>query len=122
MDLNVVELTLLLVAGHFFADYVFQSDYMARGKNRNRPPENVPPGQRVMTVWPYILTAHAGVHGTIVGLITGVWWLGLAEAVCHWLIDFGKCENWYGIHFDQGMHFFLKLVWVELALRYGGIA
>lgn len=117
-----VEMGLLLLAGHAFADYPLQSDFMARGKNRNRPIENVPPGQTPMTVWPYILTAHATVHGTFVGVITGIWWLGLLEALAHWCIDFGKCENWYGIHADQWAHIAFKGLWLAIAVYLGSAA
>ena len=101
---------LKLLIGHAFADFVFQTEWIAKYKNRHRqsPP---PPGQKQQTVWPYILTAHALVHGSFVWAITGNVWLGLAETFCHWIIDFGKCENWYGVHFDQSAHIFCKILW-----------
>lgn len=117
-----IEMGLLLFAGHAFADFPLQTDFIARGKNRNRPPQNIPPGQKPMTVWPYMLTAHATIHGTFVGIITGIWWLGIAEAVAHWCIDFGKCENWYGIHADQIMHYVAKACWLSIAIWIGATA
>ena len=39
------------------------------------------------------MTAHAMIHGAGVYIVTGIWWLGLAEAACHWLIDFNKCDE-----------------------------
>ncbi len=103
-----------LIVGHALADFALQSDSMARGKNRHREPVGVPPGQTPQTIWPYWLTAHALIHGGVVALVTGRWELGLAEAVLHWLIDFGKCENWYGIHEDQSMHLVCKCAWWAL--------
>ena len=100
-----------LLVGHAVADFWAQSDALAQMKNRNRPNTRVPPGQKPQTMWPYALTAHALMHGGVVALITGNVWLGIAETVAHWLIDFGKCENWYGIHEDQTMHVGCKLVW-----------
>lgn len=97
-----------LVIGHFVCDFWAQSGDLARMKNRNRTPE-VPPGQRPMTVWPYALTAHAAMHGAAVTLITGSIACGLFETCTHWLIDFGKCENRYGIHMDQYLHLASKL-------------
>ena len=32
----------------------------------------------------------------------------------HWLIDFGKCEKWFGIHVDQGLHVACKVLWCVL--------
>lgn len=107
---------MLLIVAHFWADFVFQSDAMAKGKNRNRPvdPNLLPPGQKVQTVWPYYLTAHAVIHGSLVTLVTGTIWVGIAEIVAHWIIDFGKCENWYGIHQDQALHLLCKIIYAIL--------
>ncbi len=95
-----------LLVGHAVADFALQIDSMARGKNRHRKPEQ--------TVWPYWLTSHALIHGGAVALATGVPALGALEAVSHWLIDFGKCENWYGIHTDQALHVWCKVAWWAL--------
>lgn len=101
-----------LIIGHALADFTFQTDAMAKGKNRNRPvdPAVIPPGQKLQTVWPYWLTSHALIHAGMVGVVLGRWDLALVEFVVHWFIDFGKCENWYGIHVDQGAHVVTKFV------------
>ena len=104
----------LLLLGHFVADFALQSDSMARGKNRHRKPENVPPGQRPMVVWPYWLSAHAGTHSAAVYLVTGSVYLSVAEFAAHCFIDFAKCENWTTIHADQGLHMASKVLWVLL--------
>lgn len=112
-----------LLVGHAVADFWAQSDALAQMKNRNRPNTRVPPGQKPQVMWPYALTAHALMHGAAVsGLLL---WFGvdpvvafnllLAETIAHWLIDFGKCENWYGIHLDQCLHVLCKILWVYLA-------
>lgn len=105
-----------LIAGHALADFALQSDAMAVGKNRNRPvdPAKIPPGQKPQTVWPYWLASHALIHGLVVSLITGVWWLGALEAVVHFCIDFAKCESWTGIHTDQALHVACKVLWTVL--------
>ena len=103
-----------LFIGHAFADFVFQTEWIAKNKNRHAgPPAGYDPKLHgpVQTVWPYVLTAHALVHGGIVWIITGNVWLGLAETICHWMIDFWKCEKWYGIHEDQFAHAICKVVW-----------
>jgi hypothetical protein len=106
-------LFLKLMMGHALADFALQSPDMAKGKNRNRKPDMavVPPGQTYQPTWVYWLTAHALIHGLVVWLITGQWWLAVAETVAHWLIDFGKCDNYYGIHVDQGLHVACKVLW-----------
>lgn len=103
-----------LLIGHAFADFVFQSDTMAQRKNRNRPidPKSIPPGAKPQAIWFYFLTSHALVHGGVVWLLTGSPWYGLMETFLHWLIDFGKCENKYGIHVDQALHIFCKIAYV----------
>lgn len=106
-----------LLIGHAVMDFWAQSDALARMKNRHRAPE-VPPGQRPMTIWPYALTSHALMHGAAVAVVTGSVGLGIAEAVSHWLIDFGKCENWYGIHADQAAHVVCKLAWLWYAASF----
>ena len=102
-----------LIIGHAFADFVFQTDTMAKGKNRHRKTEP-PPGANYQPTWGYWLTAHSLIHGGTVWLITQNVLLGRAETICHWIIDFGKCENWYGIHRDQAMHIACKVLWIIL--------
>ena len=103
----------VLCLGPFVADYPLQSDFIARGKNRFLPldPSTIPPGQTPMTVWPWVLTAHAGTHAAAVFLITGSALLAILELISHWLIDYGKCANRYGIHADQFAHIACKAVW-----------
>lgn len=101
-----------LIVGHAIMDFWAQSDALAQMKNRHRPNTRFPPGQKPQIMWPYALGAHALHHGAAVALITGSVWLGAAEAVCHAAIDFGKCENWYGIHVDQAAHLICKLLWI----------
>jgi len=100
----------LLMVGHAVSDFALQSESMARGKNRNRKTEP-PPGAKYQPTWHYWLTAHALVHGGAVAIVTGSLGLGIAETVVHWVTDFGKCENWYGIHTDQGIHVGSKVMW-----------
>lgn len=112
----MTELFFKLVIGHAIADYWAQSDALAKMKNRNRDSSAFcPPGQKPQAVWPYALAAHALMHGAAVWAITGSMWLGIAETVAHGVIDFGKCENWYGMHADQAMHVGCKAAWTVLA-------
>jgi hypothetical protein len=112
----IVELFLKMLVGHAVMDFWAQSDALAKMKNRHRDPAAfAPPGQKPQQMWFYALTAHALMHGAAVWFITGSVWLFLAETVAHWIIDFGKCDNWYGIHADQTMHIVCKLAWSLIA-------
>lgn len=109
-------LLFMLVIGHFIADYPLQSDFIGRGKNRFRPvdPRTIPPGQVPQTVWPWIMTAHASTHAAAVFIVLGSPVLALFELISHWIIDYGKCANKYGIHADQSMHIGCKVLWLFL--------
>ena len=103
-----------LLAGHALADYSLQTEPMAVCKCRRA----VHPLQASVP-WFYWLTAHAGIHGAVVGGLVrwfGYSWdiaigLGMAETFVHWMIDFAKCGRLFGIHVDQALHAFCKLAW-----------
>jgi hypothetical protein len=115
--LTVPEMLFWLVTSHAVMDFWAQSDALAKMKNRHRDPAAFcPPGQKPQAMWGYALTAHALMHGAGVALVTGSVSLGIAETASHWLIDFGKCDNLYGIHCDQALHIACKLVWLAVAL------
>ena len=103
-----------LLAGHALMDYSLQTDPMAVCKCRRA---NNPLQQSVP--WYYWLTAHALIHGGMVGVLFqwryGDWNLAvafaIAETVVHWFIDFGKCEKLYGMHVDQSLHVLCKVLW-----------
>ena len=98
-----LDLLILLILGHFFADYPLQGDKMAVEKC---------PGKDVTLDWRWWLTAHAGTHGFVVALLTGIPLLGIAEMVAHGLIDFAKCRLGCTLIVDQAMHWACKLIWV----------
>jgi Protein of unknown function (DUF3307) len=96
-----------LLIGHAAADFVFQTDTMARAKSRHSEfggsqGASFPP-------WYYWLTAHSLVHGGAVYLLTGSMLLGLVETALHCVIDFAKCERWIGFHQDQALHIVCKV-------------
>jgi hypothetical protein len=107
-------LLLFLLAGHALMDFALQSETMATCKCRkcDNPIAKAVP-------WYYWLTAHSTLHGAAVGAVIrwfGYDWqvvaaFGLAETAFHWVIDHGKCQRWYGIHIDQGLHVACKLLW-----------
>ena len=103
-----------LCIGHAFADYAFQTDFMARAKNRHNPitfgdvPTDAPPG----TLWMFVLSAHSAIHAGMVWILTGCGWLGLAEFILHWLIDWLRMESKISFRTDQFAHLGCKLVYV----------
>ena len=76
-----VDLLIMLILGHFLGDFPLQGDKMAVEKC---------PGKDVTLSWKWWLTAHAGTHGFIVALLTGITALGLAEMLAPFLTDLGK--------------------------------
>jgi len=106
-----------LLAGHALMDFSLQTDSMAACKCRR----SANPLERAVP-WYYWLTAHAFLHGAVVGLVvrmgTDNWNLivgfAVAETVIHWVIDFAKCERLFSIHVDQGMHVLCKVAWWAL--------
>lgn len=112
---HVVELFFVLMAGHAVADFALQSEWVAKNKNRHVRELMTPEQQHTyQVIWPHLLTAHALMHGVMVYLITQNTYFGIAETVLHWIIDFGKCEKWYGFHTDQFLHIGCKVLWVYL--------
>lgn len=99
-----------LIVAHALCDFALQTEAMAKGKN---------PSSEGPVPWWYWLTAHSLIHGGAVSLITGVWWLGMCEAVVHWLIDVAKCNGKTSIHTDQIVHVAWKAIWVLTAAMLG---
>jgi hypothetical protein len=97
----------LLIAAHGLCDYSLQGDTMSINKNPNAKTElqkHVP--------WYFWLGSHAFIHGGAVALITNNPFLGLLEIVCHFLIDFLKCNKKINIYVDQLLHIACKFAWL----------
>ena len=98
-----------LLIGHVLADFVLQTDTMARAKDRH--------GEFAQTVsdsfppWYYWLGAHALVHGGAVYVVTGSAVFGAIETILHAAIDIAKCERWIGFHQDQALHVLCKVAY-----------
>ena len=60
------------------------------------------------------MTGHAATHGLVVALLTGLPWLGVAEAGLHALIDQKKCAGKISLPIDQTLHLLCKGLWVAL--------
>ena len=102
-------LLLAMAVKHFVADFLLQTNWIARGKERR-------------TGWGAPLAVHALIHGVATLLIAlaiapRLWWLGLADFAIHWTIDRAKtlvslrggwsadqAPFWWVIGFDQFLH------------------
>jgi hypothetical protein len=100
-------MAVLLIAGHAVADYPLQGDFLAKAKSRVAPIPGFP--------WWQALGAHAAIHGGMVALVTGIWWLFIAEAAIHFATDDLKCRGKIGLNTDQAIHLLCKLAWLAVA-------
>lgn len=107
--MNWFMLFFLLLAAHVALDYAFQGDTVAINKNPNA---NTPLQNHVP--WYYWMGSHALTHGGAVALITGSPWLGVAETIAHFTIDYFKCKDKYTIHGDQLLHLVCKIIWLVI--------
>ena len=104
MEWQPIELFGAFVFAHALADYPLQGDFLAKAKNHKAPIPGVPFWQA--------LFAHSVIHAGFVGMITGIWWLAVAEFVAHCMIDFTKCHDpRFTLNHDQAMHILCKVVW-----------
>ena len=101
-------LAFLMAAGHALADRPLQEGairaekYAPRGEGNPR--------------WVYGIACHGLIHGGMVALITGHWWLGALETIAHAAIDETKCRGRIGLVVDQLLHFACKAVWAGIAV------
>ena len=104
MDLPMTAIA--LIAGHALCDYPLQGDFLSKAKNRTSPIPGVPYWQA--------LGAHVAIHGACVALITGIWWLFIAEAAIHWFTDDAKCRGRLTFNQDQAIHLACKAMWLAV--------
>lgn len=114
-SMSLFELIFWLLVAHAVADYALQTEWMVKSKNRHAV-QPTASSDRPDLIWIHVLSAHAILHGAGVAIVTGQIWLGVAETVAHWIIDYGKGDRWYGFHTDQFLHIGAKLVWAILAV------
>ena len=104
-----------LAIGHAFADFAWQSEFMAVNKNKNLVPKDTDDG-KPSSMWMHVLAAHCLVHAGAVWLILGslklAWAVALFEFVAHWFIDLNKCEGRTTFNQDQALHYFCKALYV----------
>ncbi len=89
---------------HALCDYPLQNDFLAKGKNHKQPIPEIS--------WWICLTAHALIHSGAVGWITNNFYIGFAEFIIHWIIDYLKCDEKITFLQDQILHIICKFIWV----------
>jgi len=116
----MLQLAFWLVASHALCDFALQPAPMARGKSR-RHAVILPRDQKHEPDWVQWLAAHAMIHGAgVAGALTlmgraDLWWLGLAEAALHGLIDHLKSDRRITMIIDQFLHLACKGAWLAVA-------
>ena len=65
--------------------------------------------------WWWSMSAHSLINGAGVSLVTGIWWLGVAEAVVHFITDYLKCAGRITTQRDQLIHLISKGAWALCA-------
>jgi hypothetical protein len=104
----IISLFCAFLVGHAIADYPLQGDFLSKAKNRANPIPGVP--------WYQAMGAHAVIHGGFVGLIAqlvaGLWWIGILEAIAHFIIDDRKCAGKLTYNQDQALHILCKILWI----------
>lgn len=106
-------LLFLMAAGHALGDRPLQEGAL-------RAEKYAPRGRAGDHRWIVGLACHGLIHGGIVALITGLWWLGAAETIAHVLIDDQKMRGRYGQLADQVLHMICKLGWASIACALAG--
>jgi len=115
----MIQMMLLLFAGHALCDYPLQGDFLARGKNPLKAILGIP--------WQQCLFAHALIHAGMVLVITKSLWLACAELMIHAITDYAKCVGWFGdqtygteginpkaFNIDQAIHYGCKILWAVI--------
>lgn len=91
----------ILMAGHFLADFPLQPEHMLRDKKHAFE----------TAIGTFTLLAHASIHFLVALVLLMI--LGAQEAylaalgigASHFLIDAGKIKGFYGVTIDQLLHY-----------------
>lgn len=124
--MDIWHLFLVLIAGHYLADFPLQPPFVAEKKGLVFKE----------SIGFHCLTSHAAVHGLVAAALAAAcgvdrWFaLGVIAVLVHWVIDFGKSSQFlddrfphttgarkgpqrfglYGINVDQSLHILTALI------------
>lgn len=105
---HICHLLFMMAAAHAYADFALQDPWHSGVKY---------PGNGAGYPWRVALACHGLIHGGLVALITGHWWIGVMETVAHTAIDYGKSRKCYGSTSDQLAHIVCKIIWIVIAIN-----
>ena len=98
--LNLIEelsrVIILVIFCHFTGDYLFQTDYMAKNKGED--------------CW--VMIAHCFCYALPFLICFGNRWQLVLIIMSHAIIDWGKCNGWYGIFYDQYFHIVIAMTYI----------
>ncbi len=120
--IELLQTFLVLWFLHALADFAFQSDAMAQGKNIKNEIANwnkwvhalKRDPKKYKKCWFWWLSAHALIQGGLIFLVFGNYWIFLIEVIAHFTIDFLKCNEKLNPHQDQGLHISLRVLYAFL--------
>lgn len=96
------DIFLLLVLGHFLADFGLQNQYVADNKAPGKP------------YWWWCMSAHCSIHSLMVFAFTGSIVCCSIEFFAHFIIDCLKCRKVIGYNLDQTLHILCKAAYVAM--------
>lgn len=91
---------LLLIFGHYLADFGFQNDFTAKFKAPGSAP-----------FWVHVMVSHCAMQALSVLLVTNRWELAVAEFACHFVIDCNKCRGNLSFNQDQALHLMCRFAY-----------
>lgn len=95
---------------HALFDYALQTDFIAKHKCSCNSLDAIP--------WYYVLWSHAMLHAGGVYLATEFISFAVIELICHFAIDWSKCNKQIDIHTDQILHIVIKLLFAVAIASY----
>ena len=89
-------------------DVALQTEWMSYGKCCTSPVvvTEIP--------WYFPMGAHSMVNGCGVWLVTGNAYLGLAESILHFIIDYCKCKFIIGVNLDILFHIICRVIYAVI--------
>jgi len=94
----MIILFIQLIVAHIFADFVFQTDYIAKEKQNSM----------------YMLIIHGIIHGYCIYFLTEIPWMSLIEIFNHVYVDKCKIDGRLSFIADQSLHYTHKVVYMML--------
>ena len=99
-----------LLCAHAVCDYAIQIPFKSPHRNQDTWPD------KIYGPWWWGMIAHSLINGVGVSIATGIWWLGVAESVVHFIADTSKCLGRINTEQDQITHLISKVVWALCAI------